>query len=68
MTSKLNEESYNAGVITTLAIIAQFDARTIFDEVVKSVGAEALVKTARRTGAMRWSGLTRYGYGRQFPS
>ena len=61
--SKLHIQSFYAGVLSALAIVALHDERTLFDEIVIAVGETDLVKTARRTGAMRWSGLSKYGYG-----
>ena len=63
--SKLDKPSFYAGILTALSVIAQADERTLFDEIVKVVGADELVKTARRDGCMRWSGLSRYGYGKR---
>jgi len=60
----LHKPSFYAGVLSALAVIAQHDERTLFDEVVTMIGETDLVKAARRQGSMRWSGLSRYGYGR----
>ena len=62
---KLHEPSFYAGVLSALAIIAVHDEATIFDEIVAATGETELVKTARRDGAMRWSGLSQHGYGRR---
>lgn len=48
------------GVTAALAPLAQFGEDTIYDEVVSSVGSEDVIQQARRDGAMRWSGLSRY--------
>ena len=54
------------GYICALASLHEFGEDTIFDHVVDSSGeAEALIKQARRAGAMRWSGLS--GYVRRSP-
>ena len=63
--SKLDKPSFYAGILTALAVVAQADERTLFDEIVKLVGADELVKTARRDGCMRWGGLSKYRYGRK---
>ena len=63
--SKMHLPSFYAGVLTALSVVAQADQQTVFDEIVKNVGADVLVKTARRDGCMRWSGLSRYGYGKR---
>ena len=55
------KRSWLWGYICALAPLAQYGQDTIFDEVVDSFGeAEALIKRARRDGAMRWSGLSAY--------
>ncbi len=61
--SKMHLPSFYAGVLSALAIVAVFDEATIFNEIVKEVGEADLVKTARRDGAMKWSGLSKYRYG-----
>ena len=49
------------GYICALAALHEYEEDTLFDHVVDSFGeAEALVKEARRDGAMRWSGLSGY--------
>ncbi|MBC8485727.1 MAG: hypothetical protein H8D45_06770 [Bacteroidetes bacterium] len=60
--------SFYAGVLSALAVVVIFDEQTIFDEIVKEVGEDELVKTARKDGAMRWSGLSKYGYGKSIKS
>lgn len=62
--SKLHMQSFYAGVLSALAIVAAHDERTLFDEIVDATGEIELVKRARRDGAMRWSGLSKYRYGR----
>ena len=63
--SNLHIQSFYAGVLSALAIIAIHDERTLFDEIVSTVGETELVKTARKDGAMRWSGLSQYDYGKK---
>ena len=62
--TKLHMPSFYAGVLSALAIVAIHDERTLFDEIVDATGELQLVKRARRDGAMRWSGLSKYGYGK----
>lgn len=62
--SKLHLSSFYAGVLSALVIVANHDERTLFDEIVDATGETELVKRARKDGAMRWSGLSKYGYGR----
>ena len=63
--SRMRMASFYAGILTALSVVAQADQRVLFDEIVKQVDVDALIKTARRDGAMRWSGLSRYGYGKR---
>ena len=63
--SKLHKQSFYAGVISALAVISNADERTLFDEVVDATGEGELVEQARKDGAMKWSGLSKYGYGRR---
>jgi len=63
--NKLNEASFYAGILSALAILYLHDAETIFDEIVQATGEDQLVAQARTDGAMRWSGLSHYRYGRK---
>jgi len=63
--TKLHKPSFYAGILVALAVVAQAGEDTLFDEIVKQVDADALVKTARRDGQMRLSGLSKYGYGKR---
>ena len=55
------QKAYYRGYICALAVLSAYGQDTIFDDVVDSSGeAEALVRQARRDGAMRWSGLSAY--------
>lgn len=47
---------------TVLQHIHTFDEGTMFDGVVKDVGAASLVLVAIEEEALEWSGLVRYGY------
>lgn len=62
--SNMHLPSFYAGVLSALAIIAVHDEQVTFDEIVSATGRDELVKQARRDGAMRWSGLIKYGYGK----
>lgn len=48
------------GVVAALAIMAIHGQDTIYDEIVEEVGAEELIRVARRDGALKWSGLSDY--------
>ena len=48
------------GVITSLAVLKGFGMDTIYEEIIKTVGEDELVRIARSDGAMRWSGLSGY--------
>jgi len=61
--SKLDKTSFYAGILVALSVVAQAGEDTLFDEIVKQVDVDALVKTARRDGQMRLSRLSKYGYG-----
>ncbi len=61
---KLEVEFYR-GVICCLAVIVVYDQQTLFDEIIRTVDEVELVRVARMDGAMRWSGLTKYGYGKR---
>ena len=63
--TKMHKASFYAGILTALSCVVQADERVLFDEIVKQVDVDALIKTARRDGCMRWSGLSRYGYGKR---
>lgn len=39
---------------------------TLYNETVEFIGAEPLLKQARRDGAMRWSGLSQYVRGDRY--
>ncbi len=49
------------GFTVALAVLCGYGEDTIFDDVVENSGdVEALIKQARKDGAMRWSGLSGY--------
>lgn len=60
---KDNTGAFYAGVLSALAVVVIHDEETIFREIVDAIGEEELIRIARRDRAMRWSGLSYYGYG-----
>ena len=55
------DRSWLCGYICALVALAPYGDDTIFDDVVEGSGdVNALIKRARRDGAMRWSGLSGY--------
>ena len=56
---KTSEEFY-LGAICALAAMATFGEDTIYDEIVKTFDEDELIRVARKTGNMRWSGLDQY--------
>jgi hypothetical protein len=54
------ERAWLRGFTVALASLAPFGQDTIYDEVVSSGDPEALIRQARKDGAMRWSGLSGY--------
>lgn len=55
------KKNWRWGYICALAALNDYGEDTIFDHLVDATGeAEALVKKARRDGAMKWSGLSGY--------
>ena len=54
------DRSWLRGYTVALAALAQFDQSTIYDAVVNNGEPEAIIRLARRDGAMRWSGLSGY--------
>ena len=55
---------FYCGMLSALAIVALYDQETLFREIVNTDDEALLIAVARRTGNMRWSGLSKYGYGR----
>lgn len=48
------------GATAVLAAMAIHEQDSMYDECVRSIGADDLIRQARRDGAMRWSGLDKY--------
>lgn len=65
--SKHKEADFYHGVIAALAVVALHDQRVVFDEIVGTLDEKELISVARRNGDMRWSGLSKYGYGKRAP-
>jgi len=61
-------DDFYAGVVSALSVIVQHDQETIFREIVRFVGEKELLKHARKHGQMKWSGLSKYGYGKELKS
>lgn len=57
-----NSDSFYAGMLAALAVVALHDNETIFHEIVELDDAQALVAFAKRDGQLEMSGLARYGY------
>lgn len=62
--ARTNDDFY-AGMIAALAVVALHDKETIFREIVATADEHELVAFAQRDGAMEFSGLARYGYGKR---
>lgn len=60
-----NDFEFYRGMLAALAVVATFDKQVVFDEIVNTANVDELVQVARRDGIMRWSGLSKYGYGKR---
>ncbi len=60
MAGKELHKAWLRGYTVALAILAPFGQDTIYDAVVEEGEPKALIRQARRDGAMRWSGLAGY--------
>lgn len=65
MTKVNDDNNFYSGILAALAVVALHDAETIFREIVATANEAELIRVARKDGAMRWSGLSRYRYGRK---
>lgn len=65
---KKPNDDFCAGVLVALAVLDQYGKDEIYDAIVAEVDGAELVDFARRDKAMRWSGLTKHGYGKKFPA
>lgn len=63
--SKRDLENFYSGMLAALAVVALFDQETLFRNIVETADEKELVRVARANGDMRWSGLSRYGYGKR---
>ena len=60
-TQAMTDREWYRGFTVALSVLAAYGEDTIFDDVVDNSGnVEALIKRARKDGAMRWSGLSGY--------
>lgn len=50
------------GVVAALAHLKGHDQPTMYDEIVQGCGEEEVIKAARRSGNLIWSGLSDYLY------
>ena len=58
-------DDFYFGIIAALAVVALYDQETLFREIVGTVDEAELIRFARKRGEMRWSGLSKYHYGRK---
>jgi len=56
------DENFYAGIITALAVIAQFDNEVMYREVINTLDLSKLIKYAKKNGELEFSGLIQYGY------
>ena len=63
--SDKEEVEFHRGMLAALAVVASFDEETIYQAIVNTTDENLLIQIARRDGSMRWSGLSRYRYGRK---
>lgn len=54
------KNAFLAGILAALAVVSDAGADTIRDEIISTAGLEDLIRVARETGSMRWSGMSRY--------
>ncbi len=57
---KREKDMFLSGMLAALAVVSDAEADTIRDEIVATAGFEDLIRVARKTGSMRWSGMSRY--------
>lgn len=59
------DQAFLMGVLCALEILEPHQQDTLYDEIVRTVGEEYLIETARREASMRRSGLIRYLNGKK---
>ena len=60
MSGSKDAQAWLRGYTVALAALSQFGEDTIYDAVVVQGEPDAMIRQARRDGAMRWSGLSGY--------
>lgn len=55
-----SDKWFCVGVLSALAQVKVAGETTLFDEIVSACGRKELLKTARLTGNMKWSGMSEY--------
>ena len=60
----MSKTDFYFGILSALAVVSMHDQETTFREIVNTVDEAALIAYAKRAGEMRWSGLSKYNYGR----
>lgn len=53
-------DDFYAGVLSALTIVSAAGQDTCRDEIIAATGEDDLIRVARKTGAMRWSGMSRW--------
>jgi hypothetical protein len=56
------DDGFSDGVIFALAVLCGFGnmGSTEYEQILMEAGRDRVIKRARETGTMRWSGLDRY--------
>lgn len=57
---RMVRDSFLDGVTAALAVVGAFDAATIYEEILATVGGRALRRRARQTEATEWASLDKY--------
>jgi hypothetical protein len=57
----MSEKTFYDGIVCTLAALNAHHLDSVYDDVLASCGdIDEIIKSAKKAGAMRWSGLDRY--------
>lgn len=55
------DKGFSAGIVSALAVLRAWrEDGAMYDEIVQSAGEAEVLAEAKRSGAMRWSGLDAY--------